>query len=101
MLGVFHFLRHGPRQAMPRPHGFEGILTTEANATVRPVHHRMPVILAAYMIGPWLAGAPVTPGPAPDDLLTCRPVSPRVNDPRQNDPECVDPFQEVEPPLPF
>jgi putative SOS response-associated peptidase YedK len=51
------------------------IVTTEPNATVRPLHHRMPVILAAAAWDPWLD--PATPPqalqdllvPAPDDLL--------------------------------
>ena len=107
------------------------ILTTEANATVRPVHHRMPVILAPDMIEPWLAGAAaltppfvtgaahgaaaLTPpfatgaasgaaaplGPAPDDLLAACRVGPRVNDPRHDDPACVSPVRETEPLLPF
>ena len=92
------------------------ILTTKANATVRPVHHRMPVILAPDMIEPWLAGAAaLTPpfvtgaaegaaaplGPAPDDLLAACRVSPRVNDPRHDDPSCVSPVRETEPLLLF
>lgn len=51
------------------------VVTTEPNATVRPLHHRMPVILAAAAWDGWLD--PATPAaalqpllqPAPDDLL--------------------------------
>ena len=45
------------------------ILTTEANTTMRALHHRMPVILAHEAGEQWLAGDNVVLGPAPDDLL--------------------------------
>ena len=41
------------------------ILTTEANETVAPVHHRMPVILPAEAIDPWLTGRDCPPRPLP------------------------------------
>ena len=65
------------------------ILTTEANAALRTLHDRMPVILSAEAFGPWLAGETVRLGPAPDDGLTMRRVDRRVNNPRNDDPECV------------
>lgn len=65
------------------------ILTTQANVALRPLHHRMPVILSAEAFGPWLAGETVRLGPAPDDGLTMRRVDLRVNNPRNDDPECV------------
>ena len=61
----------------------------EANETVRPVHGRMPAIVAPEAFGPWLAGEAVPLGPAPENLLTAAPVSSRVNSPRHDDPECV------------
>ena len=67
------------------------ILTTEANATMRALHHRMPVILPPDAFGAWLSGGEVALGPAPDDLLAAHAVSPRVNSPRHDDPECVAP----------
>ncbi len=65
------------------------LLTTEANETLRPLHHRMPVILTPEAFGPWLAGATIRLGPAPDDWLTMHRVGLRVNNPRNDDPECV------------
>src|SRR5436190_1694912 len=63
-------------------HGPDGVplktcalLTTEANAVVRPVHDRMPVLLAVSDFDRWLApdAAPadllVLLRPAPDDAL--------------------------------
>ena len=67
------------------------ILTVEANETVRPVHGRMPAILAPVTFGPWLGGEAVPLGPAPEELLTGFPVSTRVNSARHDDPECVVP----------
>ena len=65
------------------------ILTTEANDTVRALHHRMPVILPTEAFELWLAGEAVRLGPAPEDLLVMHRVGRRVNNPRDDDPECV------------
>ena len=65
------------------------ILTTEANATMQALHHRMPVILAHEAGKQWLAGDDVVLGPAPEDLLAMHRVSTRVNHPRHDDAECV------------
>lgn len=61
------------------------IVTTEANATLAPIHARMPVILDEKDWDRWLD--PETPlkelralmKPAPDDLLEAIPVAPAVN----------------------
>lgn len=68
------------------------VLTTEANETVRAVHHRMPVILAPEAFEPWLSGADVALGPGPEHQLEMYPVSLRVNHPRHDDAECVAPI---------
>ena len=65
------------------------LLTCVANATLRALHDRMPVILPEEAFGPWLTGEAVRLGPAPEDRLAMRRVAPRVNDPRNDDPECV------------
>ena len=67
------------------------VLTTEANAAMRALHHRMPVILPPEAFDAWLSCGEVALGPAPDDLLAMHAVSPRVNSPRHDDPECVAP----------
>ena len=65
------------------------ILTTAANATVAPLHDRMPVILAEAGFEPWLAAdvdeASTLLVPCPDDALEAVPVSTRVNSPRNDD----------------
>ena len=58
------------------------ILTTEANTTMRALHHRMPVILPAEAFGPWLMGKDVRFAPAPKDWLAMHQVSPRSHNPR-------------------
>ena len=68
------------------------ILTTRPNATVRPIHRRMPVILPPEAFGAWLSCGEVELGPAPDDLLAAHAVSLRVNSPRHDDPECALPL---------
>ena len=65
------------------------ILTTEANATMRVLHHRMPVIVPAEAFEPWLSGEDVRLAPAPEELLAMHRVGLRVNNPRNDDPECV------------
>lgn len=75
------------------------ILTTRANATLAPYHDRMPVLLELAGLERWLAARPGALadllGPAPDDLLSTTPVSPRVNSVRHDDPECVAPVAAV------
>ncbi len=67
------------------------VLTTEANATMRALHDRMPVILPPEAFDAWLSGGEAALGPAPDELLAMHAVDPRVNTPRHDDPECVRP----------
>lgn len=68
------------------------IITTDANATVKPVHERMPAIISAEALSFWLdpmnedtekLGALLKP--ASSDLFTVYPVSRRVNNPVNND----------------
>jgi len=61
------------------------IVTTEANALLRPLHQRMPVILAPEDYGRWLDPDAVEGDllqllkPAPEEWLGYAPVSARVN----------------------
>ena len=76
-------------------HGF-AILTTDANADVSGVHHRMPVVVPAEGRDRWLRRE--TPleelhallGPAPDGTFDARRVSTRVNRPDDDDPQLVE-----------
>ncbi|MCB1183666.1 SOS response-associated peptidase [bacterium] len=75
------------------------ILTTEANRVMRPVHHRMPVILAPEAWEKWLRlpadrAAELTDLLRPlatDDLLAA-PVTREVNRPAFDEPRCLEPI---------
>lgn len=74
------------------------IITTSANATMAPIHDRMPVILPASRWHEWLDpqnnDLTVLSGllvPAPDDLLATTPVSTAVNNVRNKGAELIEP----------
>ena len=72
------------------------IVTTEASEQLRPIHDRMPVILAAEAFDAWLdAGTPPSAAAALlvpyRQALTVYPVARRVNAVRHDDPACIAP----------
>lgn len=73
------------------------IVTTEANAKIRPIHHRMPVIVGPGDFEAWLGGDPaaakavIRPYP-PDDMAFYR-VSTHVNNVRNDDAACIAPLK--------
>jgi putative SOS response-associated peptidase YedK len=73
------------------------IVTTEANARLRPIHARMPVILAAPDYEAWLdpaaprEAAQALLRPLPDDGLVAEPIGPRANNVKNDDPSVWDP----------
>ena len=73
------------------------IVTTEANETLKPVHHRMPVILDEKDWDLWLDPAATQKEllallrPAPDDLLEAVPVSTRINSAANDGPALQEP----------
>ncbi len=77
------------------------IVTTEANARLQTLHHRMPVILAPEAYDLWLDSA--TPGaqvqallrPAPSEWFTAYRVSPKINSPANDDPALIAPLDEA------
>jgi putative SOS response-associated peptidase YedK len=75
------------------------IITTSANELLKPIHDRMPVVLAPERWDEWLDPAITEPDllggllvPAPDDLFALRPVSTRVNSVRNDGPDLIDPI---------
>src|SRR6185312_1301309 len=70
------------------------ILTTEPNELMKPIHNRMPVIIAVEDYRRWLEGG------EPQELLKSYsaqameavPVSTRVNRPKVDDPGCIETF---------
>jgi putative SOS response-associated peptidase YedK len=76
------------------------IITTSANRTMRPIHDRMPVILAPAQFDLWLDAKGVAAKdaalflqPAPDSLLAVTPVSKAVGNPRNEGPELWKPVE--------
>jgi putative SOS response-associated peptidase YedK len=67
------------------------VLTTEPNAVVEPLHHRMAVILDPDEERAWLDGADVSLDPAPADGFRSYPVSTAVNNPANDSPELLRP----------
>jgi putative SOS response-associated peptidase YedK len=71
------------------------IITTTANAGMKEIHDRMPVILGNMDIAAWLdpgkgqADLLAMLEPYPESLIEIYPVSSMVNSPRNNGPECV------------
>lgn len=75
------------------------ILTTRANAVLRPLHDRMPVILSGPARERWLARDASVDAlqtllePAADELLVRYEVGPQVNSSRNDEPACVAPLE--------
>ena len=74
------------------------IITTEPNDAVKPLHDRMPVILAPGDFDLWLDPEVTQPErvqpllrPSPPEELVAYPVSTHVNSPAHDSPECVAP----------
>lgn len=75
------------------------LITVGANATMAPIHDRMPALLPASSWSQWLDPSNhdlVSLGellvPAPNDLLTMHPVSTAVGNVRNKGPELIDPI---------
>lgn len=79
------------------------IITTGANDLLKPIHHRMPVILAAPDFDAWLDPGRVgtKPGEAVQNLLKpcgsenwiAYPVSPRINSPANDEASLMEPVE--------
>lgn len=93
--GLYESWQPAPQPEPERWHRSFTILTTGANATVAPIHDRMPVILSPQDAAEWVhAGNDpdiVQPllRPAGDDVLVGEPVSRRVNAVTNDDPACL------------
>ena len=75
------------------------ILTTEPNELLRPIHNRMPVILAPTAYDQWLDPAvkqttslQALLRPYPSEELLAYPVSTLANNPRHDAPDCLEPL---------
>ncbi len=79
------------------------IITTAANATLEPIHHRMPVIIEQSNFDRWLTTSETDAeslfslmGPASDDLLEAFTISDRVNKVANDDAAIQDAHQPVD-----
>ncbi len=75
------------------------IITTAGNATMAPIHDRMPVILEPSDWPAWLGEAEGDPAallrPAADDVLRVWPVARAVNSPRNNGADLLAPVAQA------
>lgn len=74
------------------------IVTSEPNELMRPIHHRMPVMLGPAQFAAWLDPRNSDPAaladllrPAPADSMSALAVSPHVSNVRHDGPECLAP----------
>jgi putative SOS response-associated peptidase YedK len=76
------------------------IVTTDANADMAPIHHRLPLILPPDDWALWLGeaghGAAKLMTPAKEGVLSLRRVSKAVNSNRATGPELIEPLIEDE-----
>ena len=75
------------------------VITTAANAMMRPYHHRMPVLLSGEALDVWLDPTVTDPAavlpllvPAPEETLVARRVAPLVNDVRNEGEQLILPL---------
>ncbi len=68
------------------------VITTEANAAMRAVHDRMPVLVAQADYAAWLSGAEGLLAPAPEDALVLYPVGEAVNRAALDSPALIEPL---------
>ena len=76
------------------------MITTEANAAMRPIHDRMPVLFAPDQFASWLDPRVTEPDelapllhPAPDKTLSAIAVSRHVSNVRHEGPACLAPAE--------
>ena len=98
---VFAFA--GLWESRARPDGSKletcAILTTEANELIRPLHHRMAVVLPPEHYDIWLSPKTLAEelmllmSPYPAEKMRVYEVSPQVNHPANDHPAVIDPFE--------
>lgn len=84
------------------------ILTTTPNELVRPIHNRMPVLLATETMARWLGDQPLPEdeyraltAPLAAERMTVRPVNRFVSNSRNEGPRCLAPPDDEPPELPL
>jgi putative SOS response-associated peptidase YedK len=84
------------------------VLTTEANRTLMPIHHRMPVVIPPEAFDMWLdcvnvdaLTAAALLVPAPEDLMEAYEISTAVNRVANDGPEVIEPVTAEAAPAPL
>ncbi len=79
------------------------IITTEANALIRPIHERMPAIIPIENHDSWLDWEQQSPDwiqsllvPFPAQEMTLHRVYDWVNNPHNDTPACIEPISEID-----
>lgn len=98
MAGLWEHWRDRGRPGGEEIHSFT-LIVTDANAAIRPLHDRMPVVLPPEHYATWLdqgerdtARLLALLQPAPADGWALEPVSTRVNSPRDDDAALMEPI---------
>jgi putative SOS response-associated peptidase YedK len=98
--GLWEHWEGGPEGAPQAIESFT-IIVTDANELLKPIHERMPVIVAPSDHDAWLDAEGTRPEdaaallrPFPADRMEAYRVSLRVNSPRNDDPGCIAPLQD-------
>ena len=86
----------GPRVDTPRADIWIHRRTGDANALLRLIHHRMPVVIDRLATNHWLDPGDISSStlsillqPFPSELMDAYEVSRLVNDPRDDSPACI------------
>lgn len=82
------FAERGPGEALET----FAVVTTRASEDLKPVHDRMPVILADEPLRIWLEGGEVSLAPFEEGALEAYRANPRVSNARNDDPQCAEPL---------
>lgn len=98
MAGLWEHWRDRDQPGGEEIHSFT-LIVTNANAAIRPLHDRMPVVLPPEHYAAWLdqgeqdtAGLLALLQPAPADGWALEPVSTRANSPRNDDAALMEPI---------
>ena len=100
--GLYEVWKPKPDSALQHEVATCTIITTEPNELMKPIHHRMPVILPEKAEDLWLDpkidNIPTLRSllrPYPEDEMEAYEVSTFVNSPRNNTPQCIAPVGET------
>jgi putative SOS response-associated peptidase YedK len=96
LAGIWENWRHHQTEEWIRTFA---IITCPANDLIRPIHQRMPVIVAPIQYDRWLSSLDPDPRdllvPFPSEPMKMWPISTKVNKPENDDPSILWPMDEA------